>query len=242
MGVTSLIRRALHPGTSLKQNLERITPVDALTALARTPATGSTLVHARQGWDNLWQLRMTVNAVTVEVFQARDWDIRVRPKYTMGDTLTMFIEQIWREYMGEPCVRCKGHGVIGRKLDMVRHHLAECATCHATGLVLVATTAYSVQSKRPMMMKRPCPSCHGKKLIEIKQELKAGRLRSCPECWGSGAVPASVRARARAIHYGNSQVHRVWQERFRVVLATLRTYEMDALILCREYLFGPENY
>lgn len=216
-------------------------PVDALHALARGPATGSTLIHARQGQDNLPQLKAVVFQVAMEVFAQREWEVHDRNKFSRQQTFAMFVEQTWREYMGEPCARCKGHGVIGRKLDQVRHSLDDCQMCGTRGYIIVPTTSYSVRSHKPEQMRKPCPKCRGKMLVEIKQELKASKLRACPACWGSGAVPASVRARAQALRYGHSQVHRVWTERFRTVLATLRTFEMDAMIVAREYLYGEES-
>jgi len=47
-----------------------------------------------------------------------------------------------------------------------------------------------------------------------------------------------VRARAKVMHLNRMEIWRVWQERFRVVLAELRAKELDGLIICREYLFG----
>ena len=53
MGAVSLIRSALHPGTSLKHESHKLTPVDALHALAILPKQSSVLIHARLGQDNL---------------------------------------------------------------------------------------------------------------------------------------------------------------------------------------------
>jgi len=36
-------------------------------------------------------------------------------------------------------------------------------------------------------------------------------------------------------------IKRVWQQRFRVVLAVLREKEHDGLIICREFLFGIDE-
>mgnify|MGYP001594990569 CR=1 FL=1 len=238
MGVTSLVRRALHPGTSLKHDAERLTPVDALHALARTSVTGSTLIHARQGQDNMPQLKAVVFQIAMEIFAHRNWQVQDRGRFSRHATFDAFVEQVWREYMGEPCKRCKGHGVVGRKFDQVRHRLADCEACGSRGYVMVLTKSWSVKERKPLIMRKPCPMCRGKMLIEIKQELKAGRLHSCPACAGGGAAPASVRVRAKALHYGHSQVHTVWTERFRAVLAALRSHEFWAMMECQEYLYG----
>lgn len=229
MGIRNLIGSAMHPGTSLQHNGQKIVPVDALHALALAPPVGSVLVHARQGEDNIEQLRTVVRFVAMEIFAARHWTIfgrRMKPEQRMG----LFVEQVWREYMGEPCRTCMGHGYVGRKLDLVRHRLDRCKACRARGYVF-----------NPSGLRIPCAVCRGKTLVEVIEQLKAKRLRQCPVCWGAGAAPASLRARARALHYDHKHIARVWLERFRVVLMTLRDYERDALIVCREQLYGPES-
>jgi hypothetical protein len=232
MGVVSLIRSALHPGTSLKHEGHKLMPVDALHALAVLPKESSVVIHARLGEDNLPALRGVVLHLTIEVFAQREWKIPQRRKFTGMQTLRFFVEQVSREYLGEPCRRCNGHGYLGRKYDTIRHRLGTCETCHGQGFVMMAMRGS--QGK----IRKPCATCRGKRLVEISDEVKARRLKSCPVCWGSGSIRASVRARARALHYGHSQVHAVWQQRFRVVLAELRAKELDGLMICREYLFG----
>jgi len=232
MGVASLIRSALHPGTTLKHEHHKIMPVDALHALARAPRASSVLIHARFGQENLEQLRAVVLQIAMEVFAHRDWQIPQRRQFSRERTLGFFVEQVWHEYLGEPCRRCKGYGYIGRKFDTVRHSLGSCQNCRGMGFVMM-------QSPRPAIkLRSPCPTCRGKGLVEISEEVKARRLRPCAECWGSGAMPASVRARAKALRLSRMEAWRVWQERFRVVLAELRAKEHDGLIICREFLFG----
>jgi len=238
MGVVSLIRSALHPGTTLKHEAYKLMPVDALHALAVMPKESSVVIHARLGQDNLPALRAVVLHLTIEVFAQREWKVPQRRKFTGMQTLRFFVEQVWREYMGEPCRRCKGHGYVGRKYDTIRHRLGTCETCHGQGYTLVPTGSYSVETRKPLKIRKPCASCRGKRLVEISEEVKARRLKPCPVCWGSGAIPASLRARAKALHENHMQIKRVWQERFRVVLAELRAKELDGLIICREYLFG----
>lgn len=238
MGVHSLIKAALHPGTTLKHHGERIVPVDALHALALAPVKGSVLIHARLGEDNLAALRTVVLQITMEVFAQREWKIPERRKFTRMQTLRFFVEQAWREYMGERCRRCKGHGYVGRKYDTIRHRLGTCATCQGRGFVMWQTKSSSVGTRSSLQVRKPCATCKGKRLVEISEEMKARRLKSCPECWGSGSVPASLRARARAMHENHMHIKRVWLERFRVVLMTLRDYERDALIVVREMLYS----
>ena len=238
MGAHSLIRSVLHPGTTLKHEHHKLMPVDALHALAIIPKQSSVVLHARLGQDNLPALRAVVLQISMEVFVQRDWEITERRKFSRAQTLGFFVEQVWREYMGEPCRWCKGHGYVGRKYDTVRHRLGICETCQGRGYVIWQTKSQSIATRASLNMRKPCGTCRGKRLVEISEEIKARRLKPCSACWGSGAIPASVRARARALHYGRSQVHAVWQERFRVVLAVLRGKELDGLILCREYLFG----
>lgn len=232
MGLRQLISAALHPGTTLEHRADRIMPVDALHALALAPERGSVLIHARLGQDNIPMLQAVVKQVAMEIFAARGWRI-VQRKYTAQQRLDMFCEQVWREYMGEPCRRCKGHGWIGRKLDLIRHRLDKCRNCGGSGYRLRPS-----QSSPDYCFRVPCSTCRGKRLVEVIEELKARRLRQCPECWGSGSIAASVRARAHALRVGHSTLHQVWQERFRVVLMTLRDLERDALIVCREQLYG----
>jgi len=230
MGAISLIRSALHPGTSLKHEPHKLTPVDALHALAVLPKQSSVLIHARFAQDNLPALRAVVRQITMEVFAQRGWQIPQRMKFSREQTLGFFVKQVWREYLGEPCRRCKGYGYVGRKFDTVRHRLGTCQNCAGRGFVLVPRGDYK--------LRKPCAACRGKRLVEISEEVKARRLKSCPVCWGSGATPASLRARAKALHDNHMQIKRVWQERFRAVLAELRAKEREALIMCREYLFG----
>jgi hypothetical protein len=232
MGVVSLIRSALHPGSTLKHEAHKLMPVDALHALAVLPKQSSVVIHARLGQDNLPALRAVVLQLTMEIFAQREWEIPERRKFKREQTLRFFVEQVWREYMGEPCRRCKGHGYVGRKYDTIRHRLGTCETCHGQGFVMMAMRGS--QGK----IRKPCATCRGKRLVEISEEVKARRLKPCPVCWGSGAIPASLRARAKALHDNHMQIKRVWQERFRVVLAELRAKELDGLIICREYLFG----
>lgn len=228
MSLRTLIGAALHPGTSLKHNGEKVVPVDALHALAVAPLEGSILLHARLGEDNLKQLKIVVKFVAMEIFAQREWTVFGR-RMSPDQRMDLFVEQVWREYMGEPCRNCKGHGYIGRKLDLVRHKLKGCGGCHGSGWVL-----------NPSGLKAVCTTCRGKTLVTVTEELKAGRLRTCPACWGSGSVPATIRARARALHYDHQQIRRVWLERFRAVLMTLREHERNALIICREQLYGAE--
>jgi hypothetical protein len=238
MGVAKLISAALQPGASLKHVAHKIVPVDALHALALAPEQSSVLIKARLGDDNLSALRAVVMQLTMEVFAQRRWSVPERRKFTRAQTLYFFVEQVWREYLGEPCRWCKGHGYVGRKYDTIRHRLGTCETCHGRGFVLVPTNSYSVETRKPLTIRRPCATCRGKTLVEISEEVKARRLKVCLACWGSGTIPGSLRARAKALHDNHMQIKRVWQERFRVVLAVLREKERDGLIICREYLFG----
>lgn len=239
MGVHSLIKAALHPGTTLQHHGEKIVPVDALHALALAPAKGSVLIHARIGQENLAQLEIVVQQVALQIFAERNWTIHGR-RMNPTERMRRFCEQVWREYMGEPCRRCKGHGWVGRKLDLVRHRLGTCESCQGRGFVIVQTKSSSVETRSTLLVRKPCSTCRGKRLVEVVEELKAKRLRQCPACWGSGSVPATMRARARALRYDHKHVGAVWMERFRAVLMALRNYERDALIICREQLYGPE--
>jgi hypothetical protein len=234
MGVLKLVGAAHRTGTSLKHEARRIVPVDALHALGRSPYAGVVLIHAQLGQDNLRELHAMVKATTLELFRQREWTIYARGKHSIDATIDLFVEQTWREYMGAPCKRCRGLGYVGRKLDMVRHRLGYCPHCEHAGFVLREVAG----SEGGEYLRVPCPVCRGKQLVTIKEELKAGRLHACPLCAGVGRAPASVRTRARALHYGKSQIHDVWQERFRVVLSTLRALERDAMIVCREQLYG----
>jgi len=238
MGAVSLIRSALQTGVTLKHEARKLMPVDALHALAVVPKQSSVLIHARFGQDNLPALRAVVLQITMEIFAQRDWKLPERRKFTRAQTLGFFVEQVWREYLGEPCRSCTGHGYVGRKYDTIRHRLGSCETCQGRGFVMWQTKSMSVKTRTTLAIRKPCGTCRGKRLVEISEEVKARRLKACPACRGSGAIRASVRARARALHYGHSQVHAVWQQRFRTVLAVLREKELDGLIICREYLFG----
>lgn len=237
MSIRQLISAAFHPGTSLKHHGERTMPVDALHALALAPERGAVLIHARQGQDNMPMLRAVVKQITAEIFAQRGWQIPHR-RYTAEQRLDFFVEQVWREYMGEPCHRCKGHGYVGRKLDLVRHRLDSCRTCSSSGFVTVPTSALSIETKTPLLVRHVCPACRGKRLVEVVEALTAKRLRQCPECFGSGSVAASWRVRARAMRCSHTQVRREWLERFRAVLMTLREMERDAMIVCREQIYS----
>jgi len=238
MGAISLIRSALQTGATLKHEHHKLMPVDALHALAIVPKASSVVIHARLGQDNLPALRAVVLQLTMEVFAHREWSVPVRQKFTVAQTLGFFVEQVWREFMGEPCRRCKGHGYVGRKYDTIRHRLGTCETCQGRGFVLWQTKSMSIATRSTLAMRKPCGTCRGKRLVEISEEAKAHRLKACPACYGSGAIPASLRARAKALRTHHMDIKRVWLERFRVVLAVLREKELDGLIICREYLFG----
>jgi RecJ-like exonuclease len=279
MGATNLIKAALHPGTSLKHHGERVSPVDALQALARAPQMGSVLLHARLGQDNLVMLRAVVNEVAMNVFEKRNWTVGRRRYVTVScdtchakgvvrtpagveqpcprckgkrsierDRMDLFVDQIWREYMGEPCHRCRGYGYVGRKFDTLRHKLDKCRNCGGGGYRLRPVREpregdeYHFTARAPVYLRVPCDTCHGKGLSVIVEELKARRLSHCPECFGSGSVAASLRARAKAIRFDAMHVSRVWLERFRVVLMTLRDLERAALVVIRDQLYGPDSY
>jgi hypothetical protein len=227
MGVAKLIGAALRPGASLKHESHRLMPVDILQALAMTPATAATLIRARRGADNLPQLLAVVKQVAVTVFADRGWQIPEHRAISAATRMDMFVEQCWREYMGEPCKRCRGHGFVGHKYEVLRHRLDDCGWCHGKGFII------DIKKK----LRNICPTCRGKRLVEVAEAIKAAKLRVCMACWGAGSVPASTRRRARALRYDPMHIYRVWQERFRTVLATLRAHERDGLIACRRALF-----
>jgi hypothetical protein len=241
VSIGKLVGSAMRPGVSLKHESHRLMPVDILQALAMTPATAATLIQARRGADNLPQLRSAVKRVAMTVFADRGWQIPEHRAIGAATRMDMFVEQCWREYMGAPCGRCKGHGFVGPKYEALRHRLAECKSCEGAGFTIIPfqwTEATSYQWVGPRGMRQVCPTCRGRCLVEISEAVRAGKLSVCMACWGSGSVPASTRRRARALRYDHMHVYRVWQERFRIVLATLRAHERDGLIVCREALFG----
>lgn len=246
MGIAKLVGTALRPGVSLKHESHKLMPVDILQALAMTPPAAATLIQARRGVDNLPQLRAVVKNVAVTVFDERGWKIPEHRAITPDKRMDMFVEQCWREYMGAPCNRCKGHGFVGHKYEALRHRLSGCSGCGGEGYITVPyevewteTTAYTWSG--PRGVRKVCAACKGKGLVSISEALKAGKLRVCMACWGSGSVPASTRRRGRALRYDNMHIYHVWQERFRIVLATLRAHERDGLIAARDALFGKDS-
>lgn len=242
MGMGKIIGTAYRTGASLKHESHKLMPVDIIRALARTLPAAEILIQARRGSDNLPQLRAVVKQIATEIFLERGWQIPEHRAITSSTRFDMFIEQCWREYMGAPCNRCKGHGFVGHKYEVLRHRLSDCAGCFGRGFRYTAlewteTTSYDWTGQRSMRV--VCVGCRGKGLVEISEAVKAGKLRVCMACWGSGSVPASTRRRARALRYDHMHIYHVWQERFRIVLATLRSHERDGLVACRDALFGP---
>lgn len=243
MGIAKLVGSALRPGASLKHEHHKLMAVDILQALAMTPAAAATLIQARRGVDNLPQLRAVVKQIATEIFIDRQWTIPEHRAISTDKRMDMFVEQCWREYMGAPCKRCRGHGFVGNKYETLRHRLTECPKCEARGFMFIAlnwteTTSYDWVGPRSLRV--VCTTCRGKRLVEVSEAVKAGKLKICMACWGSGSVPASTRRRGRALRYDNMHIYHVWQERFRIVLATLRAHERDGLIACREALFGKD--
>jgi hypothetical protein len=241
MGLGKIIGSALQPGVSLKHEARRLMPVDILRALAIAPERGATLIKARGGADNLRELVAVVKLTSIEVFADRGWTIPAHRAISADRRMDRFVEQIWREYFGAPCNRCKGHGFVGTKYEILRHSLDHCRRCNGEGFIFLPftwTESNSIMWTGQRGLRQACPKCRGKRLVEVSEAVKAGKLRVCMACWGAGSVPASIRRRARALRYDHMHVYRVWQERFRIVLATLRAHEREGLIACREVLFG----
>lgn len=245
MGVAKIIGAALRPGVSLKHESHRTVAVDVLRALAQTTPIASALIHARQGSDDMLELHSAVKEVALAVFHERGWEIPERRAISSEKRLAMFVEQCWREYMGAPCKRCRGHGFVGLKYEHLKHRLDECAKCQGRGFVFIPfNSTYwmgwpTEATQRQAGMRQTCSSCRGKRLIEVSEEVKTGKLKVCMACWGSGSMPARVSVRARALRYDHMHVYRIWQERFRVVLMQLRAHEREGLVIARDALFGP---
>lgn len=240
MGVAKLIGAALRPGVSLKHESHRTVAVDVLRALAFTTPIASALIHARRGKDNLPELRAAVKAVALAVFADRGWEIQEHRAISSDKRMDRFVEQCWREYMGAPCKRCKGHGFVGHNYEANRHRLGQCPKCEGKGFEFIPFIRWSgwptAQTHHLHGVRSPCSSCNGKRLVEVSEAVKDGKLRVCMACWGSGSVPARVSHRARALRYDYMVVYRVWQERFRAVLLTLRMHEREGLVAVREGL------
>jgi len=242
MGVAKLIGAALRPGVSLKHESHRIVAVDVLRALAFTTPIASALIHARRGKDNLLELHAAVKQVAAAVFADRGWEIPEHRAISSDKRLDLFVEQCWREYMGEPCKRCRGHGFVGHKYEALRHRLDECAKCQGRGFEIIPFTSGrwvgwpTAETHQFHGVRQICSSCRGKRLVEVSEAVKAGKLSGCIACWGSGSVPASTRRRARALGCDHMHVYRFWQERFRIVLAALRASERQGLVAVQEAL------
>ena len=232
--VLSLMGRALHPGTSLAHKTDELGPVDALTALGQIKERhGALVLHAKYAGESLNDMRAVVLQMAQAVFATRGWVVHDRKHLTADQTMRLFANQVWREFFGQPCEVCRGHGVLGQKLDSVRHRLDVCGTCSGNGYVLVPL------KKHPgFFLRGPCETCRGKQYVQITEALKAGKLRSCTACSGTGNVRASSRARGRALQYDHKHIQRVWVERFKVVLLELLRVELAALYECVEHLYG----
>ena len=243
MSIRKLIGGALRPGASLKHEHHRLMAVDVLRALAFTTPVASALIHARSGKDNLPELAAAVKEIAVSVFSDRGWEIPEHRVISPDKRLDLFVEQCWREYMGEPCKRCRGHGFVGHNYKAnLRHRLYQCQKCEGRGFEFIPFTRWSgfptAETHHLHGVRRICSSCNGKRLVEVSEAVKVGKLKVCMACWGSGSVAASVRRRARALRYDKMHIYAVWQERFRIVLAGMRAAEREGLIVVRVGLFG----
>lgn len=239
-----LIGRALHPGVSLAHNPNEIMPVEALIAMGRIKKEphGALVLHAKHAGESLEQVRAVVLMLALEIFAQQEWVVHPRKKYTRDDTMRMFANQVWREFFGEPCETCKGHGVLGQKLDSVRHRMAPCEVCANKGYIMRPFTGDKVKAFKGMgSLRVPCETCRGNRYVQITEALKAGKLRSCSACSGTGTVKSSLRARGRALQYDHQHVRRVWIDRFTAVLVELRRIELASLYECVDYLYGPNT-
>jgi len=225
MGVGKLIGGALRPGASLKHESHRIVAVDVLRAIACTTPIASALIYASCGRDNLPELAAAVKDIVIAVFADRGWEIAAHRAIPAAARLDRFVAQVCWEYLGAPCKRCMGHGFVGLKYEALRHRLDECPKCGGAGFVRTAKG-----------LRQICSSCRGKRLVEVSEAVKAGKLSMCIACWGSGSVPASTRRRARTLGCDHMHVYRFWQERFRIVLAALRDHERQGLVAVQEAL------
>jgi hypothetical protein len=134
-----------------------------------------------------------------------------------------------------------GHGFVGLKYEALRHRLDKCQKCQGRGFEVVPFPERWVgwpttESRREYGLRQICSSCRGKRLVEVSEAVKAGKLSVCIACWGSGSVPASTRRRARTLGCDHMHVYRFWQERFRIVLAALRAHERQGLVAVQEAL------
>ncbi len=234
---TSAVLSGLRAGASLAHGrLDNVMPVDALYALGRLPQSGGSVVlHAKLVGEGLDRLAELILQLTMTIFAANEWEVRPRRSHAPADTLRMFAHQVMREFLGEPCPKCKGHGVLGNKLDSVRHHLDSCAACMGKGFTM--RKHFSERVKQEVNLRAPCSVCRGRRYVQITEAVKAERLKACLSCDGTGVVQDSYRQRARALHYDHMHIHRVWGVRFRAVLRELRTIERGALYECANFLF-----
>jgi len=229
-----LIGRALRPGASLAHNVNYLVPVDALTALGRLKDEphGALVLRAKYAGDSVAAMRAVVLEIAQVLFARYGWVVHARDHYTEAETMDMFASQVCREFFGEPCDVCRGHGVLGQKLDSVRHSMDVCDPCRGRGYLSRPIT------KHPgFYLRVPCGTCRGNRYTQITETLKAGKLRSCVSCSGSGTIKASLRARGRALKYDHQHIRRVWVDRFDVTLSELRRIELVALLECTDYLY-----
>lgn len=224
---TALIQRALGVGADLS-HYPHPCPVDALHALGRARhPLASALLHAKMGELDMPKMMDAVATITQEVFTENDWHINERHNYTAQQVLNMFCRQVVLEYFGEPCRKCRGRGVLGRRQDM-KHSMGQCPTCLGAKLV----------SGGARKAKRPCDTCMGKGVVQVQEEIKASKLKQCDACNGAGAEPDSTRSRGRGLRIDHMMIIRVWGERINMVLARVREIEREAMRGATQFLRG----
>lgn len=225
----ALAGRAMKTGTSLTHSGETITPVDALFALGKvSDPTGALLVHAKLGGESLDALCGVILEIATMIFEYRQWPVFDRKDVPRSVTMERFAKQVLREFMGEPCAQCRGHGVLGHQADTRRERRTHCAPCKGAGFIRDT-------------VRRICPTCRGKRYLVLTEELQAGKLKACTACAGSGVVLDSSRARANALGFDHAYILRVWAVRFNAVLAELRRIERRAVCECAAFLFGSDE-
>lgn len=233
MGVRGLIQSSLRPGVNLGQDPHHTTPADAVVALGivglRFSPLGATALHAKLGGVDLAAFDVLVQEAAGLVFSQKGWTVNGTKRRSASEVAQAFVKQVKEEYLSPPCGRCGGHGWRGRKLDTVRHSLDTCPTCKGAGRLDYLTP-------KGKTIKRGCRTCIGKRLVVISEAIKAGKLRVCATCSGTGRVKPSATARSKALKCHRSDIYDIWNKRFTAVLRELRKIEKVAIWTAEDYL------